>query len=147
MITRNKQERPIQATDYQPDILEFDENLVSHEVSDVQLGELEVGSIDILALLREQRDEENVRLSVPERTFVEDVPGTDDIAVRMPKLRRGLSPWWLMAAVLAGFVLGFAMPHDSSRSMTNSSYSLISDSLHGCSIACGDVNTALLVSM
>jgi len=111
MITRNKQERPVQATDYKPDMQEFEGRRMDHEVSDSQLAELEASSIDLLALLREQRDEENERLAVPERTFVDDVPSSAEAvapAVHMPRLRRGLSPWWLVAAVMIGFVLGFA---------------------------------------
>ena len=70
MIIRNKQERSVQETDYQPDVREFDRRLASHEVAADQLGagrmdqlsQLEASSIDILAMLREQRDEENERL-------------------------------------------------------------------------------------
>lgn len=153
MITRNKQERSVQETDYQPDVREFDQRLSGHEVVADQLGagrmdqlsQLEASSIDILAMLREQRDEENARMVVQERTFVDDIPSSAETAVRMPKLRRGLSPWWLVAAVAIGFVAGFAMPR-SLRSASESRYTLTADSLHGRSLAGGDVNMALLVT-
>lgn len=154
MIIRNKQERSVQETDYQPDVREFDQRLASHEVAADQLGagrmdqlsQLEASSIDILAMLREQRDEENERLVVQERTFVDDVPSSAETVVRMPKLRRGLSPWWLVAAVTVGFVVGFAMPRSTRSASSASRYTLTADSLHGRSLAGGDVNMALLVT-
>jgi len=115
---------------------------------DQQLHAMEAASIDILNLLREQRDNENARIQIAERTFVEADPVETPPSAIPQRLRphRSISPWWLAAAVAIGFVFGFAMPRASRSHADSSSYSLLADSLQGCSLAAGDVNHSLLVS-
>lgn len=153
MIIKKKEEHTDRREDYQPDMLEFSQATASqHQADDARLSAAEAASIDLLALLREQRDEENALLAVAERTFVEDVPSPEATApafqpAPIDRPRRGLSPWWLAAAVTIGFALGFAMPRTAPSSIDNDSLSHSTDTMQGRSLASGDVNTFLLVSL
>lgn len=150
MIIRNKEKDRREEEAYRPEALDFR----SMEADAPSLEALEAGSVDLLAMLRQQRDEENAQFAVPERTFVEgepeEVPTSQQVnkstkPVKLP--RRGMSPWWLAAAVMVGFAVGFAMPHASDKAAHNSVSTFVADTLHGRSLATGDVNMALLVSM
>lgn len=153
MIIKKKEEPTDRRENYQPDMLEFSQTTAPRQQSDdALLSAAEAASIDLLALLREQRDEENALLAVAERTFVEDVPPSEATApVSRPtpvvSSRRGMSPWWLAAAVSIGFALGFAMPRTATSSADNGTLSHSTDTLQGRSLASGDVNTFLLVSL
>ena len=106
-----------------------------------QLADLEAESAEMLTMLHEQREEENARLEVPERTFAETTKNSQ--SVRMLRF----SPGWMAAALVIGFAVGFAMPRNNRNLLSDDSYTLAGDTLNGCSVACGDINTALLVSM
>ena len=146
MIIRNKEKDSREETAYRPEELDF----YRAETGVPSLEALEAGSVDLLALLRQQRDNENAQFAVPERTFVEEPQVSEPTGqqvskpVRLP--RRGMSPWWLAAAVTVGFVVGFAMPHGADRP-NETVTTLAADTLHGRSLATGDVNMALLVSL
>ena len=99
-----------------------------------ELKRIEQESAALLSLLREVRDEDNatIRKSPCPR----------------PSKRRSLriSPYWLVAASVLGFMLGMAVPRDTgiaAREYTT----LLADTSHtlGRSLAAGDVNFALLV--
>ena len=148
MIIRNKEKDPREESAYRPEELDF----YRVEAGAPSLEALEAGSVDLLALLRQQRDEENAQFAIPDRTFVEgeasEPPSSPAVRrARLPRLpRRGMSPWWLAAAVAVGFVVGFAMPHGSDKP-DDALMTLKADTLNGRSLATGDVNMALLVSL
>lgn len=150
MIIRNKEKDHREEEAYCPEALDFR----SVEADAPSLEALEAGSVDLLVMLRQQRDDENAQFTIPERTFVEGEPEEVSTNQQVNKStkptklpRRGMSPWWLAAAVMVGFVVGFAMPHTSDKAAHNSAATFIADTLHGRSLATGDVNMALLVSM
>ena len=103
-------------------------------MNDNEQKRMEQESAQLLDLLREARDEDN-------RSFT-----PRDCKPYAKKVRRTISPYWLVAASLLGFVLGVAMPRDSGR-IQDSTYTLLADSSYtvGRSLASGDVNFALLV--
>ena len=146
MIIRNKEKDSREATAYRPEELDF----YRAEAGAPSLEALEAGSLDFMAVLRQQRDEENAQFAVPERTFVEggdvEKPKSQKVEkpVRLPS--RGVSPWWLAAAVTVGFVIGFSMPRATEKPRDEAT-AMETDSLQGRSLATGDVNTALLVSL
>lgn len=110
-------------------------------MTDDELQAIENESAHLLSLLREQRDEENAMLTPPERNF-----GPSPTLHAEGSTRRSLSPWWLAAAVFFGIMVGFALPRPHMNS-TGAELLSISDTLHSRSLADGDLNTALLVSL
>ena len=102
-------------------------------MNDNELKRIEQESADLLALLHEVRDEDNATLHIA-------------LCPRPEKKNHRISPLWLVAASLLGFVLGMAIPRDIGYS-TEDSFTLLADTsiTIGRSLAAGDVNFALLV--
>lgn len=100
-----------------------------------KLKELENESRELLSSIKSMADKENREISLP----------TLDITENEPKLlRRRIPSWVAVAAMLAGIVIGFAMPKlggIEDRARTSFNYA---DTCR--SIADGDVNFALLVT-
>ena len=99
-----------------------------------ELKIIEQESAELLSLLREVRDEDNATIR--------------KAPCPQPSKRKTLriSPYWLVAASVLGFMLGMAVPRDTgiaAREYTT----LLADTSHtlGRSLAAGDVNFALLV--
>lgn len=103
-------------------------------MNDNELKRMEQESALLLDLLHEARDEDN-------RSFT---PRECKPYIKKP--RRTISPYWLVAASLIGFVLGIAVPRNSSK-VSDTAYTLLADTSYtvGRSLASGDVNFALLV--
>ena len=103
-------------------------------MNDNELKRIEQESTELLALLREVRDEDNATLHVA--------------PCPRPSKRRSLriSPYWLVAASVLGFVLGIAIPRESTFSKQEYT-TLLADTSYtiGRSLASGDINFALLV--
>lgn len=130
-----------------------------------KLSRLEAESSEMLRLLHEQVEEENASLVLRECRPYESAPhageeqdSTSDSQRNAVRLRRSLtsrrsfragrpmSPIWMAAALLVGFIIGFAMPRTAAPDRERTA--LLADSATYCrSIAAGDVNTALLVSL
>ena len=102
-------------------------------MNDNELKRMEQESAELLALLHEVRDEDNDTLRI--------VP-----CPRPPKKNLRISPYWLVAASLLGFVLGMAIPRESGASPQEYT-TLLADTSYtiGRSLAAGDINFALLV--
>ena len=103
-------------------------------MNDNELKTMEQESAELFALLREVRDEDNASVRIA--------------PCPCPGKKRSLriSPYWLVAASVLGFMLGMAVPRDTgiaAREYTT----LLADTSHtlGRSLAAGDVNFALLV--
>ena len=102
-------------------------------MNDNELKRMEQESAELLFLLHEVRDEDNATVHVatcPKHTTKS----------------RHISPYWLVAASVLGFVLGMAVPRESG--FTKKEYTtLLADTscTIGRSLATGDVNFALLV--
>lgn len=104
-------------------------------MNDNELKRMEQESAELLALLRETRDEDNA-------TFT-----PRQCKPYATKVRRNISPYWLVAASILGFVLGLAIPRNTLP--TESEFTtLLADTSYttGRSLAAGDVNFALLVT-
>lgn len=102
-----------------------------------ELHTIEAESAQLLTQLRQERDRENALITpVPPMTF--DEPSLTP--------RHNRSPWWMAAAVAFGFVVGLSMPRGIIHSPSAKSH-LASDTVHSRSVADGDLNTALLVSI
>ena len=104
-------------------------------MNDNELKKMEQESAELLDLLREVRDEDNATITPRQcKPYVQ-------------KVRRTISPYWLVAASVLGFVLGIAVPRHSSTLPDESPYTLLADTSYttGRSLAAGDVNFALLV--
>ena len=87
----------------------------------------------MLDLLREVRDKDNAAINVAP-------------CPRPQKKSLRISPYWLVAASLLGFVLGMAIPRDNNISAKEYTTLLADTSVTiGRSLAAGDVNFALLV--
>ena len=103
-------------------------------MNDNELKRIEQESTALLSLLREVRDEDNATLRVA--------------PCPRPSKRRSLriSPYWLVAASVLGFVLGMAVPRNNGFA-TPEYTTLLADTSYtiGRSLAAGDVNFALLV--
>ena len=124
-----------------------------------KLTRLEADSADMLQLLREQASIENDSLPPLRecrpyasgedrpRPAAHTAPGNPETG--RPRLRLAhmrISPLWLTAALVAGFVVGIALPRPTAH--TAAPTALLTDSATHCrSLAAGDVNTALLVSL
>ena len=103
-------------------------------MNDNELKRIEQESAELLALLHEVRDEDNATVRIA--------------PCPRPSKKKSLriSPYWLVAASVLGFMLGMAVPRDTgiaAREYTT----LLADTSHtlGRSLAAGDVNFALLV--
>jgi hypothetical protein len=103
-------------------------------MNDNELKRIEQESAELLALLHEVRDEDNAAV----RTAPCPRPS------KKKSLR--ISPYWLVAASVLGFVLGMAVPRDTDIA-TREYTTLLADTSHtlGRSLATGDINFALLV--
>ena len=100
--------------------------------------ENERGSQRIFSLLREERDrlEEGIRPPLP-------VCG-----LRRTKSKRLISPYWLVAASLIGFIVGIMVPTgDYADAPFDCSASADTVAYDGYSIAQNDVNTELLFTL
>ena len=103
-------------------------------MNDNELKRIEQESAEVLTLLREVRDEDNatVRIAPCPRPS--------------KKKHLRISPYWLVAASVLGFVLGIAVPREN-RYSAKEYTTLLADTSYtiGRSLAAGDVNFALLV--
>ena len=103
-------------------------------MNDNELKRIEQESAEVLALLCEVRDEDNatVRIAPCPRPS--------------KKKHLRISPYWLVAASVLGFVLGMAVPRENRYSSTEYT-TLLADTSYtiGRSLAAGDINFALLV--
>lgn len=102
-------------------------------MNDNELKRMEQESAELLALLHEVRDEDNDTFRIAP-------------CPRPQKKNLRISPYWLVAASLLGFVLGMAIPRESSASAQEYT-TLLADTSYtiGRSLAAGDINFALLV--
>ena len=102
-------------------------------MSDNELKRIEQESDEILALLHEVRNEDNASLRIAS-------------CPRPSKKNLRISPYWLVAASVLGFVLGMAIPRESTFSKQEYT-TLLADTSYtiGRSLASGDINFALLV--
>ena len=102
-------------------------------MNDNELKRMEQESAEHLALLHEVRDEDNASVRIAPS------PRPNKKALR-------ISPYWLVAASILGFVLGMAVPRDNSFSAKEYTTLLADTSVAiGRSLAAGDINFALLV--
>ena len=115
-----------------------------------KLTRLEAESDDLLQLLREQTADENESLTLRECRPYAQSSTAEEVAEVHPapfvSSRRRMSPLWMAAALLVGVVIGLSIP----RSVTSGreGTALLTDSTTHCrSLATGDVNTSLLVSL
>ena len=103
-------------------------------MNDNELKRIEQESAELLSLLREVRDEDNATIC--------------KAPCPRPSKRETLriSPYWLVAASVLGFVLGMAVPRED-RYPSKEYTTLLADTSHtlGRSLAAGDINFALLV--
>ena len=102
-------------------------------MNDNELKRIEQESAELLALLHEVRDEDNVSLRIAS-------------CPRPSKKSLRISPYWLVAASVLGFVLGIAVPRENKYSSKEYT-TLLADTSYtiGRSLASGDINFALLV--
>ena len=103
-------------------------------MNDNELKTMEQESAELFALLHEVRDEDNASVRIA--------------PCPCPGKKRSLriSPYWLVAASVLGFVLGTVMPRGKSFPAKEYTTLLADTSVAvGCSLAAGDVNFALLV--
>ena len=92
----------------------------------------------IFSLLREERDclEEGIQPPLPVR------------GQRRSKSKRLVSPYWLVAASLIGFIVGIIVPRGNNTDNSFDSLACVDTvAYNGCSIAQNDVNTELLFTM
>ena len=103
-------------------------------MNDNELKRMELESSELLDMLHEVRDEDNSNLRIS------PCPRPNKILFRV-------SPYWLVAASVLGFVLGMAMPRDNGYAPKEYS-TLLADTSYtiGRSLAAGDINFALLVN-
>lgn len=102
-------------------------------MNDNELKRIEEESTELLALLHEVRDEDNATLRIAP-------------CPRPSKRSLRISPYWLVAASVLGFVLGMAVPRNNGY-MEKEYATLLADTSYtiGRSLAAGDINFALLV--
>lgn len=143
-VWSNEVEAAFRVPETHQDILE--ETAAGHASSTApDLSILENQSKEFFDLLQETVAEEDARLTLPTLDIPQETPTTPHV-LPTPE-RRHLSPAWLVAAVVLGFVIGYLMPHASSTPSRTIS-ALAADSSVCCrSLADGDVNTSLLVSL
>jgi len=100
-----------------------------------KLKELEKESQELLSSIKSLADKENQEMSLPSLNITENEPKL---------LRRRIPSWIAVAAMLAGIVIGFAMPKlGNTEGYTKTSFNY-ADTCR--SIADGDVNFALLIT-
>jgi hypothetical protein len=100
-----------------------------------KLKELEKESQELLSSIKSMADKENLEMPLPELDITENGPKL---------LRRRIPSWIAVAAMLAGIVIGFAMPKlDNSDTSARASFNY-ADTCR--SLADGDVNFALLIT-
>lgn len=102
-------------------------------MNDNEFEKIEQESMELFALLREVRDEDNATVRI----------------ASCPRLRKKslhINPYWLVAASVLGFVLGITVSHENGYSSKEYTAQL-ADTNHtiGRSLADGDVNFALLI--
>ena len=103
-------------------------------MNDNEKKRIEQESAELLALLHEVRDEDNATVRIA--------------PCPRPSKKKSLriSPYWLVAASMLGFVLGVAVPRNNGFSAKEYTTLLADTSLTiGRSLASGDINFALLV--
>ena len=102
-------------------------------MNDNELKRIEQESAELLALLHEVRDEDNATIRIAS-------------CPRPSKKSLRISPYWLVAASVLGFVLGIAVPREN-RYSAKEYTTLLADTSYtiGRSLASGDINFALLV--
>ena len=102
-------------------------------MNDNKLKRIEQESDEILALLHEVRNEDNASLRIAS-------------CPRPSKKSLRISPYWLVAASVLGFVFGIAVPRENKYSSKEYT-TLLADTSYtiGRSLASGDINFALLV--
>lgn len=151
-IWSREAETAFHLSEYHQDSLE-DSTIVSHTVAnddehaiDGRLAALETQSKLFFDFLKESVAEEDANLTLPAL----DVPQEDSgVSPAFPSATpHRPSPVWLVAAVLLGFVIGFLMPRGNGFTAFHSFSLIAADSSVCCrSLAEGDVNTTLLVSL
>ena len=103
-------------------------------MNDNELKRIEQESAELLALLHEVREEDNAAIRIA--------------SCPRPSKKKNLriSPYWLVAASMLGFVLGMAIPRENTFSKQEYT-TLLADTSYiiGRSLAAGDINFALLV--
>ena len=100
-----------------------------------KMKELEKESQELLTSIKSMADKENLEMSLPSL----------DITDSEPKLlRRRIPSWVAVAAMLAGIVIGFAMPKLGSADNGSKTAFNYADTCR--SIAQNDVNLSLLVT-
>ena len=103
-------------------------------MNDNEQKRIEEESAELLALLHEVRDEDNATVRIA--------------PCPRPSKKKSLriSPYWLVAASVLGFVLGMAVPRNNGFA-TPEYTTLLADTSYtiGRSLASGDINFALLV--
>ena len=102
-------------------------------MNDNELKRIEQESVELLALLHEVRNEDSASLRIAS-------------CPRPSKKSLRISPYWLVAASVLGFVLGIAVPREN-RYSSKEYTTLLADTSYtiGRSLASGDINFALLV--
>ena len=100
-----------------------------------KLKELENESRDLLSSIKSMADKENLEMSLPSLDITENEPKL---------LRRRIPSWVAVAAMLAGIVIGIAMPKLGSAD--NGSRTALNYADTCRSIAQDDVNLSLLVT-
>lgn len=107
------------------------------DMKDNELKQLEEENDVILAMMKRQAAKDNESLEVPAMEWHDNL---------VPAGKRGIAPYWLAAAMLAGFLLGIAVP---GRNADNNGYSsVVVNTQDSCrSLMENDVNLALLVSI
>ena len=102
-------------------------------MNDNEFEKIEQESMELFALLREVRDEDNATVRI----------------ASCPRLRKKslhINPYWLVAASVLGFVLGITVPRENVYSSKGHTTQLEETNLSvGRSLADGDVNFALLI--
>ena len=103
-------------------------------MNDNEQKRIEQESAELLALLHEVRDEDNATVRIA--------------PCPRPSKKKSLriSPYWLVAASVLGFVLGMAVPRNNGFA-TPEYTTLLADTSYtiGRSLSSGDINFALLV--
>ncbi len=100
-----------------------------------KLTELEKESQELLTSIKSMADKENLEMSLPSLDITENEPKL---------LRRRIPSWVAVAAMLAGIVIGIAMPKLGSAD--NGSRTALNYADTCRSIAQDDVNLSLLVT-
>ena len=100
-----------------------------------KLKELEKESQELLSSIKSMADKENMEMPLPSLDITENEPKL---------LLRRIPSWVAVAAMLAGIVIGFAMPKQGSADNNGDTAFNYADTCR--SIAQDDVNLSLLVT-